>query len=74
MATTLGVKNIGAPAPKWFRTTKRIIYLLAASSIFTGTLSRFEITTDDQQLITGWMLLVGEILTMLLGNTDTDSE
>ena len=74
MATTIGVKNISAPAPKWFRTTKRIIYLLAASSIFTGTLTRFGITTDDQQLITGWMPLVGEILTMLLGETDIHNQ
>lgn len=67
------VENAGKRAPKWYRVTKRIIYLVAGSSIVTGTLGRFGVSPDDQNLIIGWIIMVGEILNILLVEADEET-
>ena len=71
MATTINLDNLSKPAPRWYRILKRVLYYLAASSIFTGTLNRIGISADDQLLIVGWMIMLGEIFGMILGNGET---
>lgn len=41
MATTIKAKNTSEPAPRWFRITKKIVYGLFATALFSSTLQRF---------------------------------
>lgn len=66
--TTFSIQNFNRPAPKWVRLSKRIIYLLAGSSIATGTLDRFGVSSEDQKLIMGWLLIIGEIISIMTAN------
>lgn len=66
--TTISSKNIGTPAPRWYRITKKIIYTLTGSSILGGTLLRFGFTSDDGLLVMGWLMVIGESLDSLLAN------
>lgn len=66
--TTFTIKNLSKPAPAWYRITKRIIYLLSGSTVAAGTLTRIGVTESDQLLIMGWLILIGEILTIIMGN------
>jgi hypothetical protein len=50
---TVKTSNFNKPAPRWYRVTKRIVYLLTSSGITTGTLTRFGIPESDQLLIMG---------------------
>jgi hypothetical protein len=68
MKTTIGTKNIGRPAPRWFRITKRVVYLAQAGGIFAGVLTRFGITAEDQLLIVGVITIVMEALGGALAN------
>ena len=72
--TTIKASNVNQPAPRWYRLTKRIIYLLTSSSILTGTLTRFNIPESDQLLIFGWLMLGMEILNIILANGETYSK
>jgi hypothetical protein len=66
--TTISFENAGKPAPKWYRVSKRIIYLLVGSSIASGTLTRFGVSDADALLFMGWLTLLGEIAGIVLGN------
>jgi len=66
--TTFNIENAGKPAPRWYRISKRIFYLLMAGGLATGTLSRFGIPDADQNLITGWIIFLLEALGIGLAN------
>lgn len=66
--TTVSRKNVEKPAPRWFRLTKKIVYLITASSLTTGTLSRLGVSSEDQLLIVGWLVMGCEILNIILAN------
>jgi hypothetical protein len=72
--TTLSLSNSDKPAPRWYRISKRIIYLLAGSSIASGTLSRFGLADADINLVLGWLIMIGEALSLCLANGQVYAE
>ena len=66
--TTIGTKNIGRPAPRWYRITKRCIYIAQAGGMVTGLLTRFGMSAEDQLLLGGCVTLVMEMLGAILAN------
>jgi len=66
--TTIGKKNIGRPAPRWYRITKRVVYMAQAGGMMTGVLTRFGITIEDQLLLAGCVTFGMEVLAMVLAN------
>jgi hypothetical protein len=68
MATTIGTKNIGRPAPRWYRITKKIVYGLFATALFSSTLQRFGVSDKDVTLIAAWLVSGMETLGAILAN------
>lgn len=66
--TTFKAANIGKPAPRWYRITRRVLNLVTAGSILGGTLTYFGISDSAQVLIMGWLVLSGEIIGAFLAN------
>ena len=66
--TTIGKKNIGRPAPRWYRITKRVVYMAQAGGMLTGVLTRFGMTPEDQLLLAGCVTFGMEVLAMVLAN------
>lgn len=65
---TLNIYNYDKPAPRWYRRTKRAIYLLQAGGIFSGALTRLHISSEDQLFIVGCITVGLEVLGVLLAN------
>jgi hypothetical protein len=70
METTIATKNIGRPAPRWYRIAKRITYLAQAGGIFGGVFTRFGVSAEDQLLIVGCVTTLLELLSMALGSNE----
>jgi hypothetical protein len=68
MSTTISKKNISRPAPYWFRVTKKIIYGIFATALFTSLLQRFGVSDADVNLICGFMIATTETLGSILAN------
>lgn len=68
MATTLKKANINRPAPRWFRITKKIVYGIFATALFSSFLQRFGISDADVNLISGFLIAIIETLNSILAN------
>lgn len=68
MATSISRRNSNQPAPRWFRITKKIVYGLFATALFSSTLQRFGVTDADVTMITAWLLSIMETLGSILAN------
>jgi len=66
--TTIGKKNIGRPAPRWYRITKKIVYGLFATALFSSTLQRFGVKDADVTMIAAWLISIMETLGAILAN------
>jgi hypothetical protein len=71
---TVKTSNFNKPAPRWYRVTKRIVYLITSSGITTGTLTRFGIPESDQLLIMGWLIFLMEVISVVLANGEEYSK
>lgn len=68
MSTTLKKSNINRPAPRWFRITKKLVYGIFATALFSSFLQRFGISDGDVNLISGFLIAIIETLNSILAN------
>jgi len=68
MATTIKKSNLNRPAPRWFRITKKIVYGIFATALFSSFLQRFGISDGDVNLISGFLIATIETLNSILAN------
>jgi hypothetical protein len=68
MATTISVKNINQPAPKWLRVTLSILNTVLVGGVLTGAFSAFNIPDQIQLKIGALLGLAQLILRAILAN------
>ncbi len=68
MATTIKRKNVNEPAPRWFRYTKKIVYGVFVTALFSSTLQRFGVSDADVNMITAWLVSIMETAGSILAN------
>lgn len=66
--TTVKRKNVNQPAPRWFRITKKIVYGVFATALFSSTLQRFGVSDSDVTMITAWLISIMETAGSILAN------
>jgi hypothetical protein len=74
MATTFKLENATKPPPRWYRITSRIINLITAGGVLTGTFTQLGMSEAVQTLVVGWLLLASPILATFLGNSQQYTE
>jgi hypothetical protein len=65
---TASRRNVNRPAPKWFRITKKIVYGVFATALFTNFLQRFGVSDADVTLLSGFLISITETLSSILAN------
>lgn len=71
---TISRKNVGKPAPKWYRKFRSLFYFLFVGALFNQTLQRFGFTPEDVTFISGWSIAIVESIGMLLANGEIYSK
>ena len=68
MATTIKRRNVNQPAPRWFRITKKIVYGVFVTALFSSTLQRFGVSDADVNMTTAWLVSIMETAGSILAN------
>lgn len=66
--TTVSRRNAYRPSPRWFRITKKIVYGIFVTTMFTGLLQRLGVSDADITLISGFIVTIMETLSSILAN------
>lgn len=61
-------------SPVWYRITKKIVYGLFTTTLFSGTLQRFGVSDADVALIAGWIIAIMETTGIALAEINKKSE